>query len=129
MVLGELPTGQFEWGLSFHSRGSIMGQLVTDSRFFTASPYSYQVRSTGPEGSLPFFEQKPWTMCDQDSNMGQDALGARAPWYWPLADPSFSTPRSKGAPEQLSNQSVGQPSNSRVLMGRRSIFSLLTPGS
>jgi hypothetical protein len=58
-----------------------MGQLVTDSRFLMASPYSSQVRSTGSEGSLPFFEEKPWTMRDQDSNMGQDALGTRAPWY------------------------------------------------
>jgi hypothetical protein len=35
-----------------------MGQLVTDSRFLMASPHSYRVRSTGAEGSLPFFEKK-----------------------------------------------------------------------
>ena len=39
-----------------------MGQLVTDSRFLTANPYSFRVRSTGPKGSLPFFKEKPWTM-------------------------------------------------------------------
>jgi hypothetical protein len=42
------------------SWGSNMGQLVTDSRFLMASPYSSQVRLTGPEGSLPFFKEKPW---------------------------------------------------------------------
>jgi hypothetical protein len=53
MVLGELLTGQFEWGLSFRSLGSGMGQLVTDSRFLTVSPYSSQDRSTGPMGLSP----------------------------------------------------------------------------
>ena len=38
-----------------------MGQLVTDLIFSMANPYSSRVRSTGPEGSLPFFEEKPWT--------------------------------------------------------------------
>jgi hypothetical protein len=89
-----------------------MGQLVTDSRFLMASPYSSQVLSTGPKGSSPFFEEKPWTMYCQDSNMGWGAHGVRAPEYWLLADPSLSTPRSGGALEQLSNLLVGQPSNS-----------------
>jgi hypothetical protein len=62
MVLGELLTGQFEWGPGSHSWGSGMGQLVTDSRFLAASPYSSRVRSTSLEGSSPFFEKKPWTM-------------------------------------------------------------------
>ena len=35
-----------------------MGQLVTDSRFSVAKPYSSRVHSTGLEGSLPFFEEK-----------------------------------------------------------------------
>jgi hypothetical protein len=56
-----------------------MGQLVTDSRFLTASPYSSQVRSTGPEGSSPFFKEKPWTMRGQDPNVDQDAQGAHVP--------------------------------------------------
>ena len=60
-VLGELLTGRSEWGPGPRSWGSGVGQLVTDSRFLTAGPYSSQVRSTGPEGSLPFFEEKPWT--------------------------------------------------------------------
>ena len=50
-----------------------MGQLVTDSRFLAANPYSSWVRLTGPEGSLPFFEEKPWIASDRDSNVGQDA--------------------------------------------------------
>jgi hypothetical protein len=75
-----------------------MGQLVTDSRFLTASPYSSPIRSTGPEGSSPFFEEKLWTMRGQDPNMGQDAYGAHAPGYWPLVGPSFFTPRSERCP-------------------------------
>jgi hypothetical protein len=98
MVLGELPTGPFEWGPNSHSRGSGMGQLVTDSRFLTASPYSSQVHSTSPEGSSPFFEDKPWTVHRQDSSVGQDAHGAHVPRYWPLAGPSFSTPLSERHP-------------------------------
>ena len=78
-----------------------MGQLVTDSRFLAASPYSSQVRSIGPEGSLPFFKEKPWTMLCEDSNVGQDASDVRVPGYWPLAGPSCSTPHSKGVPERL----------------------------
>ena len=61
MVLGELLTGLSEWGLGFPFMGSDMGQLVTDSRFLVANPYSSSVRSTGPKGSLPFFEEKQWT--------------------------------------------------------------------
>ena len=56
-----------------------MGQLVTNSRFLMASPYSSWVCSTGPEGSLPFFEEKPSTMLYQDSKVGQDARDAHAP--------------------------------------------------
>jgi hypothetical protein len=72
-----------------------MGQLVTDSRFLMASPYSSRVHSTGPEGLSLFFEEKPWTVHCQDSNVGQDAHGTRAPGYWPLAGPSLTTPHSK----------------------------------
>jgi hypothetical protein len=36
--------------LASRSRGSGMGQLVTDFRFLTISPYSSQVRSSGPKG-------------------------------------------------------------------------------
>ena len=81
--------------------GSSMGQLVTDSRFLMASPYSSQIRSIDPKGSLPFFEEKPWTMLYQDLNVGRDAHDACAPGYWPLVGPSYSTPHSKGAPEWL----------------------------
>jgi hypothetical protein len=34
-VLIELVTSQFEWGPSSHSRGSSVGQLVTDSKLLT----------------------------------------------------------------------------------------------
>ena len=78
-----------------------MGQLVTDFRFLMASPYSSRVRLTGPEGSLSFFEEKPWIVLCQDLNMGQDARSARALEYWPLAGPSRSTTHSKGALERL----------------------------
>jgi hypothetical protein len=40
MVLGELPTGQFEWGPGSRLQGSGMAQLVTDSIFLTSSSYS-----------------------------------------------------------------------------------------
>jgi hypothetical protein len=57
MVLSELLTGRFEWGPSSRLRGSSMGQLVIDSKFLMASPYSSQVCLIGPDGSLPFFEK------------------------------------------------------------------------
>ena len=66
-----------------------MGQLVADSRFLTTSPYSSRVRSTGPKGSLPFFEGKPWIISGRDSNVGWDAHGACALGYWPLVGPSL----------------------------------------
>jgi hypothetical protein len=103
-----------------------MGQLVTDSRFLMTSSYSSRSRSTDSEGSTPLFEEKPWAMHCHDSNMGQGAHGLRAPKYWPLVDPSLSTPRSGGALEQLSNPLEGQPSNSWVIMGCRSIFSFVS---
>jgi hypothetical protein len=70
MDLGELLMGQFEWCLGSHSWGFGIGQLVTNSKFLTTSPYSSQVRSTGPEDSLPFFEEKPWTVHAQDLSVG-----------------------------------------------------------
>ena len=77
MVLSELLMG--------------LGQLVTDSRFSAVNPYSSRVYSTGPEGSLPFFKEKPWIVSSRDSNMGRDARGAHAPGFWLLAGPSLST--------------------------------------
>ena len=78
-----------------------MGQLVTDSKFLTASPYSSRIRLTGPKGSLPFFEEKPWIVLRPRLKLGRDARGSRAPRYWPLAGPSLSTPHSNGALERL----------------------------
>jgi hypothetical protein len=60
VVLGELVMGQSVWGPSSLSRGSGLGQLVTNSKLSMTIPYSYQVRSIGPDGLLPFFEEKPW---------------------------------------------------------------------
>ena len=71
--------------------------LVTDFRFSAVNPYSSQVRSTGPRGSLPFFKKKPWIVPSQDSIVGRDAHGAHAPRYWPLAGPSLFIPYSKGS--------------------------------
>jgi hypothetical protein len=89
-----------------------MGQLVTDSRFLTASSYSSRTHSTGSKGSMPLFKEKPWAAYCEDLNVGRDAHGAHVPGYWPLADPSLSTPRSEGVLERLLNPLVGQPSNS-----------------
>jgi len=36
--------------------------LVIDSRFLAVDPYSSWVRSIGPEGYVPFFEEKPWVI-------------------------------------------------------------------
>jgi hypothetical protein len=58
-VLDELVTGQSEWGPNSHSTRFGLGQLVTDSKLSTTNPYSYQVRSTGPDSLLPFFGEKP----------------------------------------------------------------------
>ena len=58
-----------------------MGQLVIDSLFPVVNPYSSRTRSTGPEGLLPLFEEKPRAVHSRDSNMVQDALGACAPEY------------------------------------------------
>jgi hypothetical protein len=62
MVHGELLMGWSKWGPSSHPQGSDVGQLVTDSRFSTSDLFIYQIRSTGPDGSLPFFEEKPRIM-------------------------------------------------------------------
>jgi hypothetical protein len=74
-----------------------LGQLATDSRFLTANPYSFWVRSTGPGGSLPFLEEKLCSEYSQDKNAGQGVHGARAPGYWLLAGPSLFAPHSVGA--------------------------------
>jgi hypothetical protein len=103
-----------------------MGQLVTNSRFLMASPYSSRVRSTSPEGLSPLSEEKPWTVCGQDPNMNQDAQDAHVPRHQPLAGLYLSTPCSKSAPEWLSNPSVGQSLNSWTFMGRRSFPQLHT---
>jgi hypothetical protein len=46
-----------------------MGQLVTDSKFPVTNLYSSQARSTGPEGSSPFLEEKPWITSCRDLNV------------------------------------------------------------
>jgi hypothetical protein len=69
-----------------------MGQLVTDSKFPAANPYSSQARLTGLEGLSPFFKEKPWIASCQDLNVFWEACGARAPKYWLLVRPSHPTP-------------------------------------
>jgi hypothetical protein len=101
VVLGELLMGWFDWGPGSHSRGSIVGQLVIDSRLSVANPYSSWACLTGLRGSLPSCEGKPWIMYYQDSNTGWDGHSARAPRCWPLAGPSLSTPHSKGCPRAV----------------------------
>jgi hypothetical protein len=76
-----------------------------------ADSYSSQGRPTGPEGSLPFIEEYHESDIHQDSNMGQNALGARALGYWPLVCPFFAIPDSKCL-EAVVEPTVGQPSNS-----------------
>jgi hypothetical protein len=51
-----------------------MGQLVTDSKLSTADQYSYQVRSTGPDGSLPFLREKPWIVLQSRLGRGSGCL-------------------------------------------------------
>jgi hypothetical protein len=64
-----------------------MGQLVTDFRFSTADPYSYKVRSTSPDGSLPFFEEKPQIML-----MSRLGCGSGCQWHPPAQVPATSGP-------------------------------------
>jgi hypothetical protein len=109
MVLGELLMGQSKWGPGSCSQGSGLGRLATDSMFLTTNPYSSRVRPTSPGGSLPFFKEKPWFGYSQDSNVDWDARGAQTPKYWLLAGSFVATPHSSGAPEWLSNPSLGQP--------------------
>ena len=70
---------------------------MIDSRFLAVDPYSSRVYSTGPEGYVPSFEENPWIMTGQDSNVSWDVHGAHAPRCWPLVGPSLSIPYSKGA--------------------------------
>jgi hypothetical protein len=114
--------GWSEWGPSSRLRGFDVGQLVTDSRFSTPDPFSYQVRSTGPDG-LPFFGEKPRIMLQSRLKHG-----SRCPWClharvlaasWPIRlHPSLCW-----CPGAVVNPPAGQPSNPWVLMGHRGIFS------
>jgi hypothetical protein len=54
---------------------------VTNSKFLRVDSYSSQGCPTGPEGSLPFLKEYHESDVHQDSNMGQNALGAHAPRY------------------------------------------------
>ena len=78
-----------------------MAQLVTDSRLLVANPYSSRVRSTGPKGSLPFFEEKPLT-----GNRPRLEHGLECPWrscarVLATSVPIPFHPHSKGALERL----------------------------
>jgi hypothetical protein len=69
-------------------------KLVTHPKLPMANSYSSQGHSTGPEGSLSSFKEYHESDIHQDSNMGQNALGAHALGYWPLACPFFAIPNS-----------------------------------
>jgi hypothetical protein len=69
-------------------------KLVTHSKLPTANSYSSKGCPTGPEGSLPSFEEYHKSDVHQDSNMGQNALGIHALGYWLLVCPFFAIPNS-----------------------------------
>ena len=74
------------WLVQVGSRHPIHGDparvsLVIDSKFLAVDSYKSQVRSTGLEGSLPFFEEKPWIISGRDLNVGWNAHGAHVPGY------------------------------------------------
>jgi hypothetical protein len=72
--------------------------------------YSSQGRLTSSEGSLPSIEEYHELDVHQDSNMGQNALGARVLGYWLLVCPFLAIPDSK-CPGTTVEPTVGQPSN------------------
>jgi hypothetical protein len=93
VALYELLVGRSTW-----SPGPICGlviKLVTHSKFPMADPYSSRGRPTGPEGSLPSVEEYHEANVHQDSNLGQNALGANALGYWLLVCPFLAIPDSK----------------------------------
>jgi hypothetical protein len=110
-------------GAQLRLEGIRRGQLVTDSKLSTAEPYSYQVRSTGPDGSLPFFEEKPWIMSWLRLRRGSgclwhlctQVLTASGPIH-----PRLSLWHCLGA---VVNLFAGQPTNPRTIMGRQGVFS------
>jgi hypothetical protein len=68
VVLSKLVMDQSEWGPSSRSRGSDLGQLVTDSKLSMANPYSYQVRSIGPMAHFLSSKKNHGLCPSQDSN-------------------------------------------------------------
>jgi hypothetical protein len=85
-------------------------KLVTHSKLPMADSYSSRGRPTGPKGSLPSVEEYHESDIHHDSNMGRNALGARALGYWPLVFRFYAIPDSK-CPEAAIKPTVGQPSN------------------
>jgi hypothetical protein len=80
---------------------------VTHSKFLMVDSYSSQGRPTGFEGLLLSNEEYHESNVHQDSNMGQNALGAR---YWPLVCPFLAIPKSN-CPRAVVEPTVGQPLN------------------
>jgi hypothetical protein len=119
MTLGELITGWSEWGPSSLSWGSSMGQQVTDSRFSMADSYSYHVRSTSPDGSLPFVEENHGSCSSQDLDAGCARASVPA-----TSGPIHLHPSLWWCPGAVVNPSARQPLNPWTLMSRQDI---LTP--
>ena len=78
-----------------------MGQLVTDFRFLANNPYSSWVRSTGPKGSLRFFEEKPWTVNRPRLETGLGCLRRSCALVLAASEPIPFHPHSKVTPERL----------------------------
>jgi hypothetical protein len=112
--------------LGFYSRGSVLGRLMTDSRFLTADPYSSWVRSIDPGGSLPFFEEKTMVRLQSRLERGPGCPRCSDVRVLAASGPILCHPSLCWCPELLSNLLLGQPINSLVLLGRRA-FSALCP--
>jgi len=76
--------------------GPVRGQLVTDSRFLMAGPYSSRIRSIGPRARCLSSGKNHGPCIIQDSKQGSGQ-----PWhftcfrYWPLAGPSLTSSHSR----------------------------------
>jgi hypothetical protein len=104
-------------GPKSHQRGSGVGQLVTDSRFSMVDPFSYQVRSTGPEGSLPFFGEKPRIMLQSRLERGSGYPWCLHARVLAASRPIRPHPSFWRCPRVVVNPSAGQSMNPRALIG------------
>jgi hypothetical protein len=94
MALNELQTGDSSEAPFPVGGVWARGRLATILRFSGVIPYSYQGRSTSPDGSMPPFAGNHKSDPPKTRTEISDALGVRAPGYWPLRDPSHTAPCS-----------------------------------